>query len=263
MWAGRGDDLRWTKELELAHADEDDTHRFTYQGFGRKLFKSKTTTAAYIAQGGQCMEADEELKAALQSQRRVFTQEEVDRWQVQMNQYIKVGEQLFVPTCLDARADGRASTQPQLPGGMGRCVDEQCEKDSHNPNKQGGDPMKVCKRSHTHWDAKLEPSEAAVADAVQQTYAPYGPLYMFAVVQVLRQWMHINRKVPAPSLIRSGQELEVARTLLKTKFESACQPQHQASVQCYLSTDLWANEVWQAERQSVNPEWDKLCEVNA
>ena len=182
---------------------------------------------------------------------------------MEINQHINVGDQLFVPTYLDARADARASTQPQLPGGMGKFVDEQCDKDSHNPNKADGNPRKVCKRSHAHWDASLEPSEAAVADAVQQTYAPYGPLYMFAVVQVLRQWLHINRKLPAPWMIRSGQEVEVARTLLKTKFESACQPSQKASVQCYLSSGLWDDEVWQTERNTVNPEWDRLCEVNA
>jgi hypothetical protein len=48
---------------------------------------------------------------------------------------------------------------------------EQCKRDEHNPTK-GGNVKAICGRSHVHWDATLEPTQAQIDDPIAKGVHP-------------------------------------------------------------------------------------------
>jgi hypothetical protein len=63
----------------------------------------------------------------------------------------------------DARLPGSIGTK-HMPG-------EHCTRDDHNPTK-GGNVKAECGRSHVHWDATLEPTQAQIDDVIAKGVHP-------------------------------------------------------------------------------------------
>lgn len=239
-------------------------HLFIAEHFGRKFHKSEESRQTILSVDPPGVEfVSAGLEEALRQGRRVVTVEEFDEWKIQTIDgcgFIEVDGAIFVPMCLDARDDKSAPINPKLRGGLGKHAASACQKDSHNPHKKGT-VGKLCHLSHTQWDPTLEPHDNDVRDARLQTYEPYGTMYMYIVVQMLRSWMHIKTKFPCPSSLPPGRAGEIAKKLLNTNFEAACQPNAKRSVSCYLSEALWDDAEWQAEEQHKKEGWTKESEV--
>ena len=266
FWAGRGDNLSWNDAME--RDPEFDDHSFVQWDFGWKWIaqarsKQDLVEAGLVELHNQRL-AEHLAKYPCRSNAQVLRPEEIVGavGEGHAHKFIDVQGVMYTPTDLDQRLNPMMPTVAKLPGGMGSWAKAQCTKASHDPNSVNGDAKRACQHSHEHWGIQ-EPDLTDVKYVVRQTYQPYGKLYMFCLIQVLRSWGHVKSRFPCPTTLPKHSVRSTVAELLKTQFKSACVPDQEASVQCYLSPALWRDNEWQREQIHRNASWSKECEVIA